>query len=134
MKNYTAADFGPNGEAVAALIDRARNLTSDQVKSLGEAWNAVPDVFWNATWEPARVAAKAAAWDAGRDTAWDAVLYVAWDVAWGATWIAAQYADWGAGRYATRDAAHAVAVRDLISEEHFNTLYGPWASVMEAGK
>jgi len=30
-----------------------------------------------------------------------------------------------------REAARALVVRDLISREHFDTLYGPWASVME---
>ena len=35
-------------------------------------------------------------------------------------------------REVMRDAAIALAVRDLISQEHFDALYGPWASAMEA--
>jgi hypothetical protein len=42
---------------------------------------------------------------------------------------AARSAAWAA-RYAVRDAAEALVVRDLISAEDFELLYGPWASVM----
>ena len=123
--NYTASDFGPNGEEVAALIERARNLTPVQVEELGGAWNAVPDSSLDAAWDAVQDAGrhprKVAAWYAFRDAGRDA-------------WRTAQDADWAAARYATRSAACAVVVRDRISEEHFNTLYGPWSSVMEAGK
>ena len=78
--------LGPNGESVAALIDRARALTPDEAGRLFRAWNAAGD----------------AAWDAARD--------------------AAEYA------------AIALVVRDLITPEQFETLYGPWASVMEGRK
>ena len=58
----------------------------------------------------ARDAAGNAAWDAARDAALSAALSAAWNAAWGAVL--------------------ALVVQDLISEEHFNILYGPWASVM----
>ena len=64
--------LGPNGEAVAALIERARRLTLDEVERLYAAW------------------------------------------------------------YAARYAAFALVVKDLITPEQFDLLYGPWASVMEA--
>lgn len=57
------------------------------------------------------------------DAAWGAARYAAWD--------AARYAAGDAARYAARYAAVALIVRDLLSEEHFAHLYGPWASVME---
>ena len=47
-----------------------------------------------------------AAGDAARDAAWDAAWYAAWD------------------------AALACVVRDLLSDEYFQTLAGPWISVM----
>ena len=75
--------LGPNGEAVANLIERARHLIESEVRRL----------------------------DSARDSAWAA----AWDSA----------------RYAARAAALALVVRDLITREHFDMLYGPWASVME---
>jgi hypothetical protein len=54
----------------------------------------------------AQGAARDVAWSAARDVAWD----VARDVAWGAAW--------------------ALVVRDLITPEQFDTLTGPWVSVM----
>ena len=53
--------LGPQGREVVAIIDRARMLTTDELRQLG------------------------AARDAARGAAWDA----AWDAAWGAAWDAA---------------------------------------------
>jgi hypothetical protein len=78
--------LGPNGETVAALIERARTITPDEAERLNAAWNAARD--------------------------------------------AARYAAW----YAARDATLALVVKDLITPDQFNTLYGPWASVMEVGR
>ena len=83
--------LGPNGEAVVALIDRARALTDEDALGFGAAWAA------------ARAAARAAAWDAAGDAAGDAAWY----------------------------AAGALVVRDLITQEQFDVLYGPWARVIE---
>ena len=58
----------------------------------------------------ARYAARDAAWSAARDAAGDAARYAARD--------AARYAAW------------ALMVKDLITPEQFDLLYGPWASVM----
>ena len=60
---------------------------------------------------------------AARDAARGAALGAARGAALGA----AQ----GAARGAALDAALVLVVKDLISEDDFNTLYGPWASVME---
>jgi hypothetical protein len=46
--------------------------------------------------------------------------------AWAAAGDAARYTAWAAAG----DAAWALVVRDLISLEHFDTLYGPWATVV----
>jgi hypothetical protein len=36
------------------------------------------------------------------------------------------------GRWAVaRDAARALLVQDVIAQEHFDILYGPWASVID---
>lgn len=79
--------LGPNGEMVAALIEKAKTMTPDQVEALYGARGAARD--------------------------------------------AAGYAAWDAARGAAGGAAYALVVKDLISEEHFNILYGPWKSVME---
>ena len=131
MKNYTAADFGPNGEAVAALIEAARNLTSDQVTELGAVWRDIgksaPNAAWDAAWMATRGTAWATARGAVRGSVRDAVRDEIWYASQGSAW---NYLT----RYAVLDATIALATQDLISEEHFNTLYGPWSSVMEAGK
>jgi hypothetical protein len=48
-------------------------------------------------------------------------LCAARNAAWNAAWDAARDAAW--------DAAAALVVRDLITPEQFDLLYGPWASV-----
>lgn len=57
--------------------------------------------------------------DAARDAAWYATRGAARGATWGATWGAAWFA------------VLAVISRDLITEDQFNTLYAPWASVMD---
>ena len=62
--------FGPQGEQVAALIERARCLTAAEIKRLHAARDAA--------WYAARAAARYAAWDAARAAAG----YAAGDAAW----------------------------------------------------
>lgn len=99
--------FGPNGEEVATLIERCRLLTTDEAMRLA--------------------AARAATRDATRDAALDAALAAALGAVRGAAWTAVRGAAWTAVRGATL----ALLARDLINEEHFNILYGPWAEVIE---
>jgi len=109
--------LGPNGEEVAALIKRCKTLTPDEIKRL----------------DAARYAARYAARDAARDMARYAAWYAAWDAARAAAWDAARAAAW----VAARDAALALIVRDLITAEQFELLYGSWRmggwSVVEDG-
>ena len=56
--------FGPQGEHVAALIERASHLTGDEARKLNAAWDAA--------WDAARGAARGAAWEAAWGAAWDA--------------------------------------------------------------
>jgi hypothetical protein len=114
--------FGPNGEAVAALIERAWSLTEDEWSRL----DAASDAVWDAP----------LAWDAARDAAWDAARarQAAWDAACYAARAAVQsaaYATWDAARDAAPDAAVALMMRDKITPEQFDLLYGPWASVID---
>ena len=95
--------LGPNGEAVVALIKRAERMTLEEAEALAIA----------------------------REAAWQAAREAAWEAAWQAAWRAARRAALEAARRAAREAALALSVRGLISPEHFDTLYGPWASVME---
>ena len=93
--------FGPQGvEVVYAAWLAARNA----------AWLAARNAAWYTGWYAAR--------NAARDAAWDAAWYAAWNAAR------------NAARDAARDAAWALVVRDLITAEQFELLYGPWGSVI----
>ena len=109
--------LGPNGEEVVAHIGCGM-ITYKQAQQLAAAW----DVAWDA----ARGAALGAAWD----TALGAARGAAWDAAWAAARGAARGAARDAAGAAPRDAARALVVRDLITAEQFDLLYGPWKEVM----
>ncbi len=114
-----ADTFGPQWEAIVALVRRSAVLTTDEMQRLNAAWAAGD-------------AARAAAGDAARDAAWDA----AWDVARAAAGDAARAARAATrAALAARAAAGALAVRDLIgqhgfTQEHYDTLTGPWRTVI----
>ena len=110
--------LGPQGREVAAIIDRARMLTADELRQLGAAWGAA----W--------VAARVAVWGAARGAAWDAARGAAWDAAWGAAWDAARDAAWGAAWAAAHDATLATLVRDLITPKQHDLLMAPWRTVI----
>lgn len=116
--------FGPQGEQVAALVERAGRLTFAE----GQAF-AARDAARDAAMYAARNAARNAAIDAARYAAWyaaiDAARDAAIDVTIDVTIDAARNAAW----YAAWDAARALVVKDLITPKQFDTLYGPWASV-----
>jgi hypothetical protein len=120
-----ARAFGPNGEAVAKLIERASSLTAEEAEQLSVAWNDSEHVFWEDasvrnSWDDV--------WNVHVDAAWDAAWHAAWHVKRssrrGSTWEGVWCATWSA--------VLALVARDRFSEDYFNTLYGPWASVMEA--
>ena len=92
--------LGPQGAAVAALIDGLRRLDAEALARLADARVAAWDAVWGAAWDAAWDAVRGAAWDAARDAARDA----AWDAA---------------------DAAVALVVWDLITSEHRDTLTAP---------
>lgn len=122
--------FGPQGADVVAILDRAAELTAEEVENLAAAWRAARGVAWDAVWDVAQRAAWDAAWEvarrAGRSAAWRA----AWEVARRAVWDAAWRAAWDVARRVALDAAGATLVRDLISTEHHDQLIGPWRAVM----
>lgn len=120
--------LGPNGEEVAALIAVASRITYDQAQKLAAAQAAA----WDGAQAAAQAAARAAARDAARAAAWDAAWDGVGDAARAAARAAAWGAAWGAAWDAAWDAAAALVVRDRVTGNVFDTLYGPWASVMDA--
>ena len=99
--------LGPQGAAVAALIDGLRRLDAEALARLADAWDAARDAVRGAV----RDAADAAVRGAVRGAAWDAVRGAAWDAVRDAADAA--------------DAAVALVVWDLITSEHRDTLTAP---------
>ena len=133
----TTQKYGPQTPEIEALIAKIETISLDQARALAAAWDAA----WNDALDAAvRNAALAAVRNAVRDAAWAVALDAAWDAldaAWdaldaalAAAWAVASAAAWNAAW----DAVLALMVRDLISGDQFDVLYGPWASVMEAEK
>ena len=102
--------LGPQGEYIAALIDRSGRLTGTQMNQLSIAGAAAESAAWDAAESAAWDAAKAAVRDAAKAAVRDAAWYTAWDAAW--------------------DAAEALLVRDLISTEHYDTLTRSWRTII----
>ena len=126
----TADPFGPQGDHVRALIARAETLTIDEVAALHARFAAL---------DAAGVAARVAAWAAALVAAWGAAGVAARSAAGDAAWDAAWDAAGGAGASRTAmdaaaEAAEALAVRHLIgptfTQEHYDTLTGPWRTVV----
>jgi hypothetical protein len=102
--------LGPNGEAVAAFIEKCRSMTPDEAQRLGTA----------------KAAARVAAWDAAWYAAGGAAWYAAGAAAGGAAYLAAGAAAGAAAGGAAGGAAGALIVRDLITDEQFATLTRPF--------
>ena len=110
--------YGPNTAEVEAMIEKIKTITPEQAETLFVAWvaNNAAD----------RALAEFEALDATNYEQWIAVRYAAmkampddvplnvWEAIWGATL--------------------ALVVRERISEEDFDVLYGPWREVMEVEK
>lgn len=107
--------LGPNGQEVAAFIERCRAITPAQARRLYAAGVAA----WGASRRAAGCASRLAAQGSDRGAA----LVAARDAVWDSTTVAV----WDTAGYALA----ALVVRDLISPEQFDALYGPWRSVME---
>lgn len=116
--------YGPQTEEIEQLIQKARVLTQEQAKSLSDAWYDADESAWGDAWYEAKHSVERTAsvqdWDNGWETAWynarDNSRYGATDKVWDVIY----------------DAVLALAVKDQITQERFDLLYGPWASVMEA--
>jgi len=105
--------LGPNGEAVAAFIERCRGMTGDEANRLYAARGAALDAAFDA----AKGAARGAAFDAAKGAAIGAARCAAWGAARCAVWDT----DW----YAALDAVGGIVVRDLITPEQHDILVEP---------
>lgn len=99
--------YGPNTQEVKAVIQKINKLTPEQIKALDAAYVC-------AGLDEANHAAVEALDAAGLDEAWE---------------MAKDCTPWSLRHYVL-----AVMVKDLITPEQFEVLYGTWRLVMEAGK
>lgn len=122
--------YGPQTEAVLALVERAQALTGDEITALGTAWEAVRDKARDAAWAAADAAQAAAGAAAG--AAWN-VTGADGGAAWAAAWDTARHADWSvtrAARAAVVDAALALATRGELAPKHYDDLTRSWARIV----
>lgn len=126
MALQTEGQFGPNTKEVDALLEQVKNLTPTRALRLNTAlWNRAFESAFNAAMQAGREVERNAASSAAFSAAWEAQL--AQDATWDEAWVEAM----SDARGAAENAALAITVRDLITDEQFNALYGLWASVME---
>lgn len=105
--------LGPQGEHVAALIDRASRLIIGELDDLDATWVIVRYAASSAASSAKRFAKRSAAYATADDAAYDA----AYDVSSAARWVVS-------------DATLGLVVRDLISTDHYDTLTRPWRTVV----
>ncbi len=104
--------YGPYTVEIEALIERIKTITPEQAKAMLDAYDDA--MKFEETWNAWRSALSAENYS-GRGSMREAALNAALSDKW----------------YAARYTVLAMLVRDLISPDRFNALYGPWASVME---
>ena len=116
IEQTMANKYGPQTEAIEALLETVKTITPEQAEALDAAWNVAHTVMRGR----AKVAARDVALDAARVDIWTAALTDACSNACSAV------------LGALNDVILALCVKDLISSEVFHALYGPWSSVMVA--
>lgn len=132
--------FGPHGEAVAQIIERASQLTADEASQLVAAWYIAGAAAGAAAWDNARDNARANALDNARYAAVYIAGAAAGDTAWkaigDAAGAAAAVAAWDAAGAAAWDAAWVAATWDLANPggpytpAHRDLLMQPWREVI----
>ena len=120
--------FGPNGQAVVALLDQVGRLTVGQAEQL---YAARSTARYTAAW----YAARSTAWDAARSTAEENAENAAENAARYTAWYTARNAAEYAAEYTARNAATGLVVADLVGrhgleQHHIDTLLQPWVDVM----
>ncbi len=118
--------YGPNTAEVEKLLEQIRAITPEQITAITpEQITALEGAVHNVR-NARRITAaitKRPAWKEAWPVAWEA-----WNASWatrgvlGTVWEVVYYA------------VLAVVVKDLLIQEDFDALYGPWASVMEVEK
>jgi len=119
--------YGPNGEAVASLLDSLGEIDDELAEAIADAFDAVP--------EPERKVARSGMRRRVRASKLESEI----DAAEGAVndWLSAlsvRYEDeslYTTVAEAARDAVGALVMEDELDDADFATLYGSWSDVMD---
>ena len=120
--------YGPNGEAVALLLDSLSEVDYETAEAIADAYEAIP--------EAERKVARSVVRRRHRGGGLDADLWAAEHAV--SDWLAAMQLEGDeAALYAVvadaaTDAVDALVLEDDLADVDFATLYGPWSDVMEA--
>ena len=120
--------YGPNGEAVASLIDSLAEIDDETAEAIADAYEAVPDPDRKISRSFVRRHIRGWNLEAEVETAEQAVN----------DWLSSlklNYDDdavYATVAEAARDAVDALVLEDELDDADFDTLHGPWAEVMDA--
>jgi hypothetical protein len=120
--------YGPNGEAVASLLDSLAEIDDETAEAIADAYEAVPDPERKIARSFVRRHIRGWNLEAEVETAEQAVN----------DWLSSlklNYDDdavYATVAEAARDAVDALVLEDELDDADFDTLYGPWAEVMDA--
>ena len=120
--------YGPNGEAVALLLDSLSEVDYETAEAIADAYEAIP--------EAERKVARSVVRRRHRGGGLDADLWAAEHAV--SDWLAAMQLEgdeaalYGVVADAATDAVDALVLEDDLADVDFATLYGPWSDVMEA--
>ena len=114
--------YGPNTASVEALRAKVATISIEQITQIEELRKEQDRAVRKDAWERIRYALE-----------YKSVTRLdSWTVAWRDIWSEDIRGGILESRWVSiRDVALGVLARDLISEEDFDLLYVPWASVME---
>ena len=119
--------YGPNGEAVALLLDSLSEVDYETAEAIADAYEAIP--------EAERKVARSVVRRRHRGGGLDADLWAAEHAV--SDWLAAMQLEGDeAALYAVvadaaTDAVDALVLEDDLADVDFATLYGPWSDVMD---
>ena len=114
--------YGPQTAEVEALFEQVKTITPEQARALSDAVVVRSKEPWGAL-DTARMALRGAGREAMWSEALDAVRDALVDDVWGTVPEVAVIA--------VHDALAALLVRDQITPEQFDTLYAPWAWIVD---
>ena len=120
--NVSDWKYGPPTAEIEALFEQVKTITPEKARALSDAVVVRSEEPWRAL-EVARITLRGARREAMWSKALDVVREALVDEVWGTVPEVAVVA--------VHDALAALLVRDQITTEQFDTLYAPWAWIVD---